>query len=87
MTIIHWLKHRFTKSRYAPDRAVENFTRVAKEQNLPLEYGDDHRLADLLGSNDDPAGNIDDIAKLLGSRSKAPSRSGWTRVARTPILL
>ena len=83
-TIIDWLTHRFTKSRYPPDRAVEQFARVAQDQGLPLDYSNDRRLAELLGS-DDPAGNIDEIAKLLGRRT-SPSRSGWTFVAPPRIF-
>jgi hypothetical protein len=57
---------RRTKSRYADDKPVDDFARVAKEQGLPLDYDDDKRLAELLSSDDDPAGNLEEIAKLLG---------------------
>lgn len=63
MAILKWIRRR-TKSRYADDKAVSDFTRVAKGQNLPLDY-DDKRLAELLQS-DDPVGNLEEIAKLLG---------------------
>lgn len=59
---------RRTKSRYADDKAVDDFARVVKEQGLPLD-DDDRRLAELLSSDEDPAVNMDEIAKLLG-RSK-----------------
>ena len=66
MAVIGWLKNRVTKSRYVSDQAVSDFTRVARDQSLPLDYGNDQRLAELLASNDDPAGNMAEIAKLLG---------------------
>jgi hypothetical protein len=42
---------RRTKSRYADDKPVDDFARVAKEQGLPLDYDDDKRLAELLSSD------------------------------------
>jgi hypothetical protein len=66
VTILDWYKRRFTKSRGASDDAIEQFARVAKGQDLPLKYDVDKRLADLLSSYTDPAGNLDEIAKLLG---------------------
>lgn len=45
---------------------MDNFARVAKDQDLPLDYDVDKRLAELLSSDDDPEGNLDEIAKLLG---------------------
>ncbi|HRO01641.1 MAG TPA: hypothetical protein PLX43_09130 [Nitrobacter sp.] len=65
MTILNWIQRR-TKSRYADDKAVSDFTRVAREQSAPLDYDQDKRLAELLSSDEDPARNIDEIARLLG---------------------
>jgi hypothetical protein len=45
---------------------VKDFTRVAKDQGLPLDYERDKRLAELLSSDGDPAVNFDEIADLLG---------------------
>lgn len=59
MTILRWVRRR-TKSRYADDKAVDGFNRVAKDQGLPLDY-DEAELAKLM---DDP-NNIEEIAKLL----------------------
>lgn len=61
MTILNFLRRR-TKSRYADDKAVDDFARVAKDQGL---YND-KRLAELLSSDEDPVVNMDEIAKLLG---------------------
>jgi hypothetical protein len=61
MTILDWIKRR-TKSSYADDEAVDEFTRVAKDQELPFDYEQGERLAKLM---DDP-GNLEEIAKLLG---------------------
>lgn len=65
MTILSWIKRR-TKSRYADDKAVDDFERVARDQNAPLDYDQDKRLAELLSSDEDPAGNFDEVARLLG---------------------
>ena len=54
------------KSRYADDKAVEGFEKVAKEQGLDLDYDRDERLNKLLNDESDPAGNMAEIAKLLG---------------------
>jgi hypothetical protein len=65
VTILDWYKRRLTKSRRSDD-AVEQFARVAKDQRLPLDYDVDKRLAELLSSDPDPEGNLDEIVKLLG---------------------
>lgn len=65
MTILSWIKRR-TKSRYADDKTVDDFECVARGQNAPLDYDQDKRLAELLSSDEDPAGNLDEIARLLG---------------------
>jgi hypothetical protein len=62
---------RRTKSRYADDKAVDDFARVAKDQGLPLDYDNDKRLAYLLSSDEDPAGNLKEIAKLLRSATNS----------------
>jgi hypothetical protein len=66
MTIIDWLKHNFTADRAA------YFARPAQDQGLPLDFGNDRRLAELLSSKDDPAGNLDEIARLLGQTPESP---------------
>lgn len=71
MTILSWIKRR-TKSRYADDKVVNDFARVAREQNAPLYFDRDKRLAELLSSDDDPAANFDEIAKLLGQSETDP---------------
>lgn len=63
MTILNWVKRR-TKSRYADDKAVDDFAQVAKDQGLPLDYDREGRLADLL-DGDEPE-HLEEIAKLLG---------------------
>ena len=65
MNILSWIKRR-TKSRYADDKAVDDFTRVAREQNATLDYDQEKRLSELLSSDEDPAANFDEIAGLLG---------------------
>ena len=72
MTILSFFKNHFTSSRYASDQAVYDFARVAQDQGLPLDFGNDRRLAELLGSNEDPVVNLDDIAKLFGPSSESP---------------
>ncbi|MCB1394019.1 hypothetical protein [Nitrobacter sp.] len=69
MTILNWIKSR-TKSRYADDKAVDDFERVARGQNAPLDYDQDKRLAELLSSDEDPADYLDEIAKLMGQSEK-----------------
>jgi hypothetical protein len=60
MTILSFFKHHFTADRAA------YFDRPAQDQGLPLDFGNDRRLAELLSSNEDVAGNLEKIAKLLG---------------------
>lgn len=67
MTIIDWLKHNFTADRAA------YFARPAQDQRLPL---DDRRLVELLSSNEGAAGNLEEIAKLLGQTPKPPVNLG-----------
>lgn len=50
--------------------AVADFARVARDQNLSLDYDSDERLAKLLESAD--PGNLDEIAKLLGQYGNGP---------------
>ncbi|ABE64866.1 conserved hypothetical protein (plasmid) [Nitrobacter hamburgensis X14] len=57
---------RHSKSRYADDKAVDDFACVAEDQGLPLDYDGDKRLVELLGGDNDPAGNLEEIANLLG---------------------
>jgi hypothetical protein len=60
---------RHSKSRYADDKAVDDFACVAEDQGLPLDYDGDKRLVELLGGDDDPAGNLEEIANHWGSPS------------------
>ena len=70
MAMIDWIKQRFSKPRYVSDKAVSDFTAMAKDQGLQFDYGTDKRLVHLLRSNDDPARNMEEIAKLLGQSPK-----------------
>lgn len=76
MTILNWIKRR-TKSRYADDNAVNDFTRVARDQSTPFDYDEDKRLVELLSGDEDPAVNLDEVAGCWGSRKRTPSCSGW----------
>lgn len=69
MSVIDWFKRRQSPSA----KAVANFTRVARDQNLPLDYDRDERLAKLLTSDADPAGSLEEIAKLLGQSGNDPT--------------
>lgn len=60
MTILSFFKHHFTADRAA------YFDPPAQDQGLPFDFGNDRRLAELLSSNEDVAGNLEKIAKLLG---------------------
>lgn len=60
MTMLSFFKHHFTSDRAA------HFARPAQEQGLPLDFGNGCRLAELLSSKEDVAGNLIKIAKLLG---------------------
>jgi hypothetical protein len=60
LSVIDWFRRRRTKSA----TAVADFTRVARDQGLDLDYDHSERLAKLL-KGEDP-GNLDEIAKLLG---------------------
>jgi hypothetical protein len=51
---------------------VADFTRVARDQNFPLHYNRDERLAKLLSDDKDPSSNLDEIAKLLGQSDNGP---------------
>lgn len=47
--------------------------RGAQDQGLPLDYNHDKRLNELLSGNDDPAENLEEIAKLFG---QPPDKKG-----------
>lgn len=71
MQIIDWIKRR-TKSRYADDKAVNDFIFVAKDQGLSL---DDRgaRLKELLTRDFAPTGaELIEIANLLGQVPNEP---------------
>jgi hypothetical protein len=75
LSVIDWFKRRRTQSA----KTVAGFTRVARDQNLPLDYDRDGRLAKLLSDDGDPSGNMDEIAKLLGQtpeESQPPGKPG-----------
>jgi hypothetical protein len=66
--VIKWFRRRQTPSA----KAVADFTRIARDQNLPLDYERDERLAKLLSDDRDPTRNVDEIAKLLGQSERKP---------------
>lgn len=66
LSVIDWFKRRRTPSA----TAVADFTRVARDQRLDLDYDRSERPAKLLKSED--PGNLDEIAKLLGQYGDAP---------------
>jgi hypothetical protein len=69
MSVIDWFK----RSQSPSTKAVADFTHVACDQNLPLDYDRDKRLAKLLSDNgDDPSGNLEEIANLLGQSDNGP---------------
>jgi hypothetical protein len=72
LSVIDWFKRRRTQSA----KIVADFARVARDQNLPLDYDRDGRLAKLLSDDGDPSGNLDEIAKLLGQTPDEPQPSG-----------
>lgn len=62
--IIDLFKRRRTISRYASDKAVKDFERVAKQTGLLSD--DDKRIMELL-DNPNPTGEtIEELAKLMG---------------------
>lgn len=71
LSVIGWFRRR-TISRYADDKAVDGFARVAREQSAPLDYDQDKRIAELLSDDADPAVNFDEIAQLLGQSERNP---------------
>lgn len=59
---------RRTLSRYADDRAVANFAKVAKDQNMPLDYSEVERLQQLMANPISPdESRLKEMAKILGS--------------------
>lgn len=54
MNVIDWFKQRQTPCA----KSAAKFTRVAEAQAMPLDYGNDTRLADLLNSNEEPGKNL-----------------------------
>jgi hypothetical protein len=80
--IVEWLKCRFTTSRYVSHRVVPNCISVAEDQDLPLDYGNDHRLAELLGSANNRARNLNEIARP----NLTPRGSGWTQGGLTATI-
>jgi hypothetical protein len=65
LSVIEWFRRRQTPSA----KAVKDFTRVARDQGLRLDYDRDERLVKLLS---DDAGNLEEIAKLLGQSETDP---------------
>jgi hypothetical protein len=58
---------RRTKSKYADDRAVDDFTRVCREQGLELDYERDaKRIQELVEKPDFTNDDLAEIADLLG---------------------
>jgi hypothetical protein len=75
LSVFDWFKRRRTQSA----KIVADFTRVARDQNLALDYDRDGRLAKLLSDDGDPSENLDEIAKLLGQTPEefqSPVKSG-----------
>ena len=70
MSVIAWFKRRQKPT----PMAVADFTCVAKDQRMPLDYDREERLAKLIKSNDDPVQNLEEIAKLLGQTPDIPQR-------------
>lgn len=73
--IINWFKRRRAHSRYVDDKAVQDFTRVAKDQGMDLNYGEDPvaRLAELIQDDSPPdEQRLAEIAKLMGQTDDKP---------------
>jgi len=64
MTILKWIKRR-TLSRYADDKAVEDFTRVVEQTGI-LDPVDE--LAALMSKNDPTEAELKRIGKLLNGQ-------------------
>lgn len=63
-------------SRYADDKAVQDFAKVAKQQGLDLDYDRDKRLMELLSAPEEQAGeNLVEIAQLLIQTD--PNKGKW----------
>ena len=59
-------RRRRTLSRYADDKAVQDFTSVAKDQGLDLDYDQTERLAALLSDDSTPdEERLEEIRRLL----------------------
>ena len=84
MTILSFFKKHFTNSRYASDQAIYDFACVARDQELPLDYGNDRRLAELLTGNEDAAGSLEQIANLLG---QAPQQRNLTSGTTSQVFV
>ena len=54
---------RRTKSKYADDKAVEDFASVCREQGLELDY---ERIKELIADPGEGEEGIAELAKLLG---------------------
>ena len=58
---------RRTKSPYADDKAIADFTRVCKEQGLELDYGRDaKRIKELIEQPGEGPEGIAELAMMLG---------------------
>lgn len=68
MSVIDW----FRRHRQPTAKAVSDFSQVARDQGLDLDYDQANRLAEFLES-DDPE-NFEEIAKLLGQSGNEPNR-------------
>lgn len=64
MSVLKWIKRR-TLSRYADDKAVEDFTRVVEQTGI-LDPVDE--LAALMSKNDPTEAELNRIGKLLNGQ-------------------
>jgi len=57
---------RRSPSRYASDKAVKNFARVAESKGLLSERARDERIMELLNDPNPTGETIEELAKLMG---------------------
>jgi len=63
-------------SRYADDKTVTDFERVAKDQGLDLDYDRANRIREITElPSEEIGGSIDELARLLGQTD--PNKDKW----------
>jgi hypothetical protein len=57
LTMLSWIRDRLANSNFGTDQLDHDLFCIAEDQQLPLDYGNDWHLAELLGNQPTKLGN------------------------------